>query len=254
MLTSKNVEMVVVSSSIMGYNGWRVELQPKDVSHETCHCAMYPDKYTLPCFPLPAWHFPWGRHWQQAIRLFHAIPQSKVEPNLIAHNILIRCVGHRQWQSAVDLLMCQMRRHVSPDVVSYNSVTGWFQKDVFFVKFTWDEHVSHFFVWCIGGSPETNYHSFFQRGNDFFPGPGLLTATTEVLSSCDKNGRWPETIGLLEAMPAVDVADVISFSASISFWDLNWSNLSNVKQPIRNTKPGVWSFIKGSFLCCQVGR
>ena len=30
--TSKNVEMVVVSSSIMGYNGWRVELQPKDVS------------------------------------------------------------------------------------------------------------------------------------------------------------------------------------------------------------------------------
>ena len=145
MLTSKNVEMVVVSSSIMGYNGWRVELQPKDVSHETCHCAMYPDKYTLPCFPLPAWHFPWGRHWQQAIRLFHAIPQSKVEPNLIAHNILIRCVGHRQWQSAVDLLMCQMRRHVSPDVVSYNSVTGWFQKDVFFVKFTWDEHVSHNF-------------------------------------------------------------------------------------------------------------
>eukprot|EP00913_Durusdinium_trenchii_P025933 g24333.t2 len=136
-----------------------------------------------------------AKQWQEALKLFEAIPKGQVQPSVISYNAAISaCEKGWQWQHALKLFEAVPKAQVQPSVISYNAAISACEKG-----WQWQQALKLF--WAI---PKT-------KGR-----PNVISYSAAI-SSCEKGGQWQEALELFEDMPKSKVQpDVISYGAAIS--------------------------------------
>ena len=116
-----------------------------------------------------------AKQWQEALKLFEAIPKGQVQPSVISYNAAISaCEKGWQWQHALKLFEAVPKAQVQPSVISYNAAISACEKG-----WQWQQALKLF--WAI---PKT-------KGR-----PNVISYSAAI-SSCEKGGSMARSIGVV---------------------------------------------------------
>eukprot|EP00913_Durusdinium_trenchii_P031493 g29486.t1 len=136
-----------------------------------------------------------GGQWQGALSLIESMSKARFEPDLICHNAAISaCEKGGQWQHALKLFEVMPMSQVQPDVISYNAAISACEKGG-----QW-QHAMNLF----GTMPDASIQ------------PNIISCSAAI-SACEKGEQWQQALTLLDNMPEAKMQpDLVSYSAAIS--------------------------------------
>eukprot|EP00913_Durusdinium_trenchii_P015660 g14720.t2 len=173
--------------------------------------------------------------WPQALKLFHAMPKAKVQPNVISHNAAISaCEKGGQWQQAIKLFEAMPEERVQPDAISYNAAISACEKGG-----NWPEALK-----LLEAMPNVKVQ------------PNVISYNAAI-SACEKGGQWQQALKLFDTMPMAKVQpDVISCSAAISACEKGgqWQQALNLFEamPNLNVQPNMITY-NAAISACEKG-